>query len=341
MYLEHFGLERQPFSLTPDPGFLFLTAKHREALAGLLLAVTGRKGFLVLTGEAGTGKTTLVRKLLQSIPLACARFSVVVNPTLTPSEFLEYVLMDFGVSDVPASKAVRLSLLRKALLEAHREGKTSVLVVDEAHVLTAELLEEIRLLSNFEMSDQKLLLVILAGQKELNALLNRESLAQLKQRIAIRLQIDPLDEQEVRRYIATRWARAGAKVDPPFSEGAIDIIARSSRGIPRIINAICDSALINALGTGQSTVDASGIQEVIVDLQLTTRDKASDVKQANGNGNHSVVEVPRPAAVKQELSMEQPAVIFKTLERYMPDTGKSPKLFRWPNWFGSGNQNGN
>src|SRR5438309_7319875 len=125
MYLNHFGLEKNPFSLTPDPRYLFLTNKHREALAALLFAVTERKGFMVMTGDAGTGKTTLIRKLLSSIPLTCAQFSVIVNPALTRSELLESVLMDFGEQDIGPSKAVRLSLLKKLLLRAHEEGRTS------------------------------------------------------------------------------------------------------------------------------------------------------------------------------------------------------------------------
>src|SRR5438270_4022352 len=187
MYLDHFGLEKKPFSLTPDPSFLFLTAKHREALAALLFAVTERKGFMVMTGDAGTGKTTLVRKLLGSIPATCAQFGVIVNPALTRSEFLEYLLMEFGQRDIPSSKALRLSLLQKLLLGAQAEGKTSVLVIDEAHLLSAELLDEIRLLSNFETPEQKLLQIILVGQNELNAVLNLECMRQVKQRVAIRM----------------------------------------------------------------------------------------------------------------------------------------------------------
>src|SRR5712692_9742479 len=192
MYQQFFGLTKDPFSLTPDPAFLFLTAAHREALAGVTYSILSRKGFVVLTGDAGTGKTTLLTRIFQSILTTRVRFSVVLNPTLTPSEFRELALLDFGITDIPASKAQRLNLLQKFLVEAYRHGQVAVLVVDEAHKLPPDVLEEIRLLSNFELADAKLLQIVLAGQTELGALLNREDMRQLKQRIAMRLTIHPL-----------------------------------------------------------------------------------------------------------------------------------------------------
>jgi general secretion pathway protein A len=274
MYLQHFGLEKSPFSLTPDPRFLFLTSNHREALAALVFAVTERKGFMVMTGDAGTGKTTLVRKLLLSTPLTCAQFSVIVNPALTRSELLESVLMDFGQAEVPSSKAVRLSLFNKFLLRAHRQGKTSVLVIDEAHLLTGELIDEVRLLSNFETPEQKLLQIILVGQCELNTLLALESLRQVRQRVAIRVHIDPLAEPEVKRYLQTRWSRACTQHALPFSEDAIRLIARCSGGIPRIVNVICDAALVNAYGTGATAIGISQVDEVLQDLGISAGNRS-------------------------------------------------------------------
>lgn len=321
MYLQHFGLEKSPFALTPDPRFLFLTSRHREALAALLFAVTERKGFMVMTGDAGTGKTTLVRKLLLSIPLTCAQFSVIVNPALTRSELLESVLMDFGEADVPSSKALRLSLFKKLLLRAHSEGRTSVLVIDEAHLLTGELIDEVRLLSNFETSEDKLLQIILVGQNELNTLLALESLRQVKQRVAIRMHIEPLMEPDVRRYLQTRWTRACARRALPFSEDAIHLIARCSAGIPRIINVICDAALVNAYGAGTTVIGISQIEEVLQDLHVTPDNRSSMLP---------------PLVPNLEISKDHDSDRYGglgSLDRYPPRESKSPKFWKVANWF--------
>src|SRR5262245_24219391 len=208
MYEAHFGLKSNPFGMTPDSGTLFWTVAHREAIAGLTYAVMGRKGFVVLTGPAGTGKTTLLRKLLDSAPVAM-RTSFVYNPTLTPSEFLELALTDFDMPPVFMNKAQRLLRLEQFLLSMYREGKVVVLIIDEAHKLSPELLEEVRLLTNFETAKEKLLQIVLAGQPELNGVLNREDLWQLKQRIAVRLQIRPLSESDIHQYLSFRWIKAG------------------------------------------------------------------------------------------------------------------------------------
>src|SRR5271154_7177559 len=220
MYAQYYGLRKSPFSLTPDPTFLFLTDQHRDALVGLTYAITQRKGYVTLTGEVGTGKTTLLARGLQFLPPSKLQFSLIMNPTLTPSEFLELALLDFGIQDIPSSKARRIWALQNLLLQAEAQGKVSALIVDEAHKLSPEVLEEIRLLGNFEAADRKTLQIVLAGQPELDVALRRTDLRQLKQRIAMRLLIRPLQAEDVSKYIRHRWLRAGG-AEPPFTPEAL------------------------------------------------------------------------------------------------------------------------
>jgi general secretion pathway protein A len=268
MYEAAFGLTKKPFGMTPDPASLYLTPAHREALTGLAYGVMRRKGCIVLIGDAGTGKTTLLRKLLLTLPTPSIESSVLINPTLTPSEFLEMVLEDFKIGGVPASKAQRLIRMRDFLVDLDRAGKVAVLIVDEAHKLSAEVLEEIRLLTNYETDDNKLLQIVLAGQTELGDLLNRQELRQLKQRVAVRLEIGPLTAADLPQYLQFRWQVAGATAPLPFSAEAIDAVGLWSRGIPRLVNAICDNALLLACGDGVKTIGVAHIDEVARDFQL-------------------------------------------------------------------------
>ncbi len=268
MYTEFFGLQKLPFNLTPDPEFLFLSPKHREALAGLTYAVLGRKGFVVLTGDAGTGKTTLLSSAVSQLPTGQVLSSILLNPTLTAPEFVELVMLDFGITDIPASKAQRLWVLQNFLLQAYRNNRIAMLVIDEAHKLSAEVLEEIRLLGNYEYGADKFLQIVLLGQCELDDLLDRHELRQFKQRIALRLYIDPLTAAESVEYIRFRWAKAGGAGEPPFSAEAIDGVVRWSGGIPRLINSICDSALLMAYGDTCSPVGLRYIREAAMNLAL-------------------------------------------------------------------------
>jgi general secretion pathway protein A len=268
MYKAFFHLDKLPFTLTPDPAFLFLPPKHREALAGLTYSILERKGFAVLTGDAGTGKTTLLNSVLDRLPADRVESSIIFNPTLNASEFLESVLLDFDVPDVPTSKAQRLWKLQEFLARTHHQDRYAILVIDEAHKLSPEVLEEIRLLGNFESASDKFLQILLLGQSELDDLLNRNDQRQFKQRIALRLYIDPLSVPEINQYIRVRWAKAGAKDIPPFTPGAIAAIAEYSRGIPRLINSICDSALLMAFGEESPLVGSNYVSAAAANLAL-------------------------------------------------------------------------
>ena len=305
MYTHYFGVQKAPFNLTPDPDFLYLTPQHREALAGLSYAILARKGFVVLTGSAGTGKTTMVTQIVQQLPVNHVQYSVILNPTLSPSEFLEAAMMDFGIKDIPASKAQRLAELQRFLWKAHLAGQISALVVDEAHKLSLDVLEEIRLLGNFETVSEKLLQIALVGQCELDDVLNSERLWQLKQRITRRLTIAPLSAEEVGPYIQYRWATAGGK-DAPFSAEAVAGISQSTRGIPRLINLICDNALIDAFGDGSAMVEARHVIGVCRDLHLSVPVPQLSAPISQG--------AAPPQAIATVLAID--AFPMKTLERY-------------------------
>ncbi len=254
--------------MTPDPEFLFLAPTHREALAGLIFTVLGRRGTAVLTGEVGTGKTTLLRKLIQSVPADRVQFCSIFSTNVPPAEFFELILIGFGLPVLGLSQAQRLLRFWEFLMSCDEEGRTPVLLVDEAHKLSAELLEEVRLLMNFETAERKLLQVVLAGQNELRDLMRREDLRQLRQRVSVRLDIVPLQPAEVDQYMRHRWHQGGGNGNFPFSSEAVDLVARSSQGIPRVMNAICDIALLRAYTSESAFIGPEIIREAAGVLEL-------------------------------------------------------------------------
>jgi general secretion pathway protein A len=269
MYKSFYNLQRNPFEITPDPSFLFPTTRHNEALASLYYGVTAHRGFVVLTGEVGTGKTLILHSLLGLLQRRDVAFALIFNPTLSPLEFMRYLARDFGLPVGDKAKDELIHMLNGFLLQRHQKGLTTILVVDEAHHLSPEMLEEIRLLTNLETSQQKLLQIVLAGQPELDLKLDSHELRQLKQRIALRCHLDPLSLNETREYIGRRLRIAGATgVVQIFSGPAIEAVFRHSRGIPRLVNTICDNALLAGYAKHAATITSEIIDDVARDLRL-------------------------------------------------------------------------
>ncbi|MGP0096439.1 MAG: ExeA family protein [Terriglobales bacterium] len=269
MYKTFYNLQRNPFEITPDPSFLFPTTRHNEALASLYYGVTSHRGFVVLTGEVGTGKTLILRSLLGLLQRRDVAFALIFNPTLSPLEFMRYIALDFGLPVAGKAKDELIHVLNGFLLQRHQKRLTTMLVVDEAHHLSSEILEEIRLLTNLETSQQKLLQIVLAGQPELDLKLDSHELRQLKQRIALRCHLDPLNVNETRDYMRRRLQIAGANgAVQIFSGPAIEAIFSHSRGIPRLVNTICENALLAGYAKHAPTITSEIIDEVARDLRL-------------------------------------------------------------------------
>jgi general secretion pathway protein A len=269
VYKGFYNLKRNPFEITPDPSFLFATRKHNEALAALYYGVRRRKGFVVITGEVGTGKTLLVRCLLEVLNRANVAYAYVFHPRLSPDEFLEYIAGDFRLPTAGKSKSELLLNLGTFLIGRHQHNLTTVLVVDEAHHLSSELLEEIRLLTNLETPQAKLLQILLVGQPELDAKLDSVDLRQLKQRIAMRSQLGALDLDETRGYVYCRLHIAGyPNPDALFPAYTVAEVHRQSRGIPRLINTLCENALIHGYAAQLKMITPETIREIGAEFRL-------------------------------------------------------------------------
>jgi general secretion pathway protein A len=269
MYQQYYGLRELPFELTPNPRFLFFTERLREAQATLRHGLLTAKGFVVLTGEAGTGKTTLLRSVLEEAALQNLRCLYLNNPTLTRDEFVQFLANGFDLgASAAGSKTTLLDGLRRKLIADRAQGIVHALVIDEAQSLSHVLLEEIRLLANEETASEKLLSVILAGQPELADRLNEPALRQLKQRIALRCELAPLRLQETGSYIAARIRTAGGDAAKTFTRDAVILIHQRSGGIPRTISVICDNALVAGFALERRPVGRDVIREVCDDFDL-------------------------------------------------------------------------
>lgn len=267
MYLEHYGLVRSPFEMTPDPSFLYLGETHREGLATLVYGVRSRKGFLMLTGEVGTGKTTLLHALLAQLDADTAS-AFLFNPRLEVLDFFRVLLDEYGIEEPCRTKAEYLMALNRFLIGRLERDRPTLLIVDEAQNLTAELLEEIRLLSNLETPTSKLIQIMLVGQPELKDMLARPDLRQLRQRIVLRHHLRPFDEAESTAYVQERLRLAGYTGKGIFKRRALQEIHRVSGGVPRLVNVLCDGALLLGFARDMHQLDRDAVREVSRDLDL-------------------------------------------------------------------------
>jgi general secretion pathway protein A len=268
MYKGFFGLKENPFNVNPDPRYLFLTQHIQEALACLTYGIETRKGFILLTGEVGTGKTTLLNKLLDWLHQQHTATSFVFNPRLSVTQFFDFMMADFGIPCETRIKSQMLLTLNNWLLERYQAGERAVLIVDEAQNLSLEMLEEIRLLTNLETSTEKLLQIVLCGQPELHQKLTQAELRQLRQRITLRARTRPLTLEEIHGYVAERVRTAGGDVASIFSREAIDALFRHAKGIPRVTNLLAEHALINAFVDQQKPILPETVDAVARDTEF-------------------------------------------------------------------------
>ncbi|MBV9339264.1 MAG: AAA family ATPase [Acidobacteria bacterium] len=315
MYKEYFGLRANPFNVNPDPRYLFLTRHTEEALACLTYGIQSRKGFVLLTGEVGTGKTTLINKLLEWLRTQQVPTAFIFNSRMNVTQFLDYMMADFGVPCDSRSKSQVLLRLYQWLLERYRAGETAVLIVDEAQNLADEVLEEVRMLTNLETFTEKLLQIILVGQTELELKLKQPNLRQLRQRLTLRAKTHPLTSEETKAYIQQRLRIAGSNGQTIFDPEALNAIFRYTNGIPRIVNLICEHCLVSAFVDQQQMVSASIVDAVARDFEL--------------GDNHSALPSPPPLASPEKFDLINALKALSTLaerlqepEREIPKEGK-------------------
>ena len=286
MYKSFFGLKENPFNVNPDPRYLFLTKQIEEALSGLMYGIQTRKGFITLTGEVGTGKTTLVNRLLDWLHLKRTKTAFLFNSRMNSSQLFDFILAEFDIQCDNRSKSQQLMKLNHWLLDRYRAGETAVLIVDEAHNLDWDVLEEIRLLTNLETSTEKLLQIVLSGQPELEDKLKLPQLRQLRQRITLRCRTMPMSNEQTHDYIRERLRIAGAPAQSTiFSAKAMDAVHLYSMGIPRVINLLCEHALINSFVDQKQVVEPKVIEDVAREFQLDEVEPIAPPASARQDGD--------------------------------------------------------
>ena len=315
MYKEFFGLEDIPFTLTPDPRFIVFTPSYNEVLASLYYGLENAKGLIVLTGEVGTGKTTALRWILRRLDSSVLA-AYVFNPRLSIDEFYHHVTQMLNIKDW-SNKSELLQVMGKVLEERHRRGLRTVLIIDEAHELSDYVLEEIRLLMNFESDNAKHLQIVLTGQPELRDKLNQPNLRQLKQRVALRCKMHALpDSGEVERYITERLLIGGSDQPNIFTPGAIDFIFQCSEGIPRQINNLCDNSMLAAYAAGEQIIGRQIVEEVADNLDLLPRNDALMANDAAAVEKIASARVLTSEAREElwnnQTRVEKPKPMFKT-----------------------------
>ena len=291
MYKEFFGLRANPFNVNPDPRYLFLTRHTEEALACLTYGIQSRKGFVLLTGEVGTGKTTLINKLLEWLRLQQVATAFIFNSRLNAPQFLDYMMTDFGIPCDSKAKSQILLKLYNWLLDRYRAGETAVLIVDEAQNLSDEVLEEIRMLTNLETFTEKLLQIVLVGQPELEQRLKQPQLRQLRQRLTLRARTHSLTLEETQAYVGQRLRIAGANGQHIFDPEALLAIHRYANGIPRVVNLLCEHCLVSAFVDQQKLVTASVVEGVARDFDL------------EDNTTAQLAAVPPPAVTTERFDL--------------------------------------
>src|SRR5580704_6805114 len=321
MYESFYSLKRNPFDITPDPSFLFPTTRHNEALASLYYGVRRHKGFVVLTGEVGTGKTLLLHYVLQLFKQSKdVAYAYIFNGRLSPVEFLQYVASDLGLPAGAKNKGELLLQIAHYVIGRSQRGLTAALVVDEAHHLSAEILEEIRLLSNLETPQEKLLQILLVGQPELDEKLDSVSLRQLKQRIALRSHLLPLSSDETKGYIESRLQLAGSPfASSVFPPETIAAVYQHSQGLPRLINTICENALIAAYARQMRSVSPDIIDDIATDFRLGVQ--APQVEQRKTPEDLDMRKAARTllelyARLQAEQAREEKTLRFESEQRF-------------------------